>query len=149
MANTKTENSVNLFLGGCNCAQAIVKGFSELTENETELLMKVAQPFGGGIARTGTLCGAVSGALMTIGVKYSNPDLPESKALVQTLSAKFLTAFKEANSALNCKDLLGYDIGTEEGKKSISELNLREKICKNLIFSSAEILNSIIAEQEN
>lgn len=148
MANTTTTNAVENFLSGCNCAQAIVKAFSDYSETETDILLKLAQPFGGGIVRSGNLCGAVSGALMSIGLKYTNLADPESKAMVVTLGNKFLTEFSNQNKSIYCKDLLGEDISTDEGHTAIKELGLRDKICKNLIFSSSEILNRILLENK-
>lgn len=148
MANTTTTNAVENFLSGCNCAQAIVKAFSDYSEAETDILLKLAQPFGGGIVRSGNICGAVSGALMSIGLKYTNLADPESKAMVVTLGNKFLTEFINQNKSIYCKDLLGEDISTDEGHTAIKELGLRDKICKNLIFSSSEILNRILLENK-
>lgn len=147
MSNIKTENAVSYFVAGSNCSQSVVKAFSERTEEETELLLNAALPFGGGVARSGGLCGAVSGALLSIGVKYADKNQPDSKAKVQKLGHDFIQQFNLENGSIFCKDLLQHDISSEAGRNSISELGLRDKICKNLIFSSAEILNKIIIRE--
>lgn len=148
MINKNTELAVENFMAGCNCAQTMVKTYSGHNEAETELFLKLAQPFGGGIARTGSICGAVSGALMAIGLKYTNFSNPALKTLVVSLCNKFMDEFKNANCSLICKELLGEDISTEAGHTAIKEKGLREKVCRNLIFSSSEILNKIMLENE-
>lgn len=65
--------------------------------------------------RGGEVCGAVSGAILVIGLKYGQADI-ENKAAKATCYAKtieFTKLFKERNGSIICKDLLGCDLGKE------------------------------------
>jgi C_GCAxxG_C_C family probable redox protein len=141
--NSKSTEAVENFFNGCNCAQAMLKTFSELSEEENKTLLKIALPFGGGVSRTGNICGAVSGSLMAIGLKYADAENAEAKAKAQILCREFIEKFTNEKGSIMCKELLGNDISTEQGRSKINELGLREKICAKLIAGSSEILTEI------
>ena len=59
-----------MFRSGYVCSQAVFATFSEMLGLDKETALKIANGFGGGIARKQEICGAVSGAIMAIGLKY-------------------------------------------------------------------------------
>ena len=64
------ERALECFDKNYNCSQSIFSTYAPRFGVNTEHSLKIASAFGGGIARMGNICGAVSGALMTIGLKY-------------------------------------------------------------------------------
>jgi C_GCAxxG_C_C family probable redox protein len=47
---------------------------------KSELIPKIATAFGGGIGRCGSLCGALTGGVMAIGIKHgTNEPSPEKR----------------------------------------------------------------------
>ena len=79
---SKVEKSANYFKNGFNCAQAVLAAFAEGFGLSEEMALKVATQFGGG-ARKGEMCGAVSGALMVLGLKFGHYhyNAPEEKEM--------------------------------------------------------------------
>lgn len=68
---TKKELAVKYFAGGYNCAQSVVLAFCEelgITEEQAAIM---SEGFGGGMGRTRSVCGAVSGMVMLAGLKKS------------------------------------------------------------------------------
>ena len=59
-----------LFRSGFNCSQAIVAVFSEEYGFPAETAIRMAYPFGRGMGGCGCTCGALTGAMMVIGMKY-------------------------------------------------------------------------------
>src|SRR5512136_28960 len=54
-----------------NCAQSVLLTMQEYyTIPKSDLIPKIATAFGGGIGRRGSLCGALTGAIMAIGLKH-------------------------------------------------------------------------------
>src|SRR5271157_354264 len=51
-----------------NCAQSIVSVYCEEFGLDRNLGLKMAMGFGGGMARSGNICGAVTGAYMILGL---------------------------------------------------------------------------------
>lgn len=64
---TKAERARELFLEGCNCAQAVFLAFAE-DKLDRETALKIASGFGGGMAGMRDVCGAVSGMFMAYGL---------------------------------------------------------------------------------
>jgi C_GCAxxG_C_C family probable redox protein len=64
------EKAVSRFLSGYNCAQSILLTMSEHRDGENVLIPRIATAFGGGIGRCGSICGALTGGVMAIGIKY-------------------------------------------------------------------------------
>lgn len=73
--------------------------------------------------RKGEVCGAVTGAIMAIGLKYGQykPDDTESRVKTNELTCLMLERFKNENGSYLCKDLLGYDLSNKEEAKTARE----------------------------
>ena len=69
---TKGEKAKNLFLSGCNCAQAVSTAFSDEIGIDEEILKKLMIGFGGGMGRMREVCGAVSAMTFIIGAYYDD-----------------------------------------------------------------------------
>jgi C_GCAxxG_C_C family probable redox protein len=103
--------------------------------------------FGAGVAYTGAdLCGAVTGALMAISLKYGRGDVKDISAKTKTyeLGRKFMEEFSAKNDSCICGELLGLDIGTPEGVKEAVETKLFETRCPALVKSACEILDKML-----
>lgn len=105
-SNLAKEN----FSKNCNCCQAVILAFAKDFEITEELAMKIGCGFGGG-ARDKELCGAVSGALMALGLKYGqkNFDDIEGKNKTYELTIEFNKRFKKLHGSIVCKDLKDAD----------------------------------------
>ena len=113
---------------------------------EVDTALKISSAFGGGIGRTGDVCGAVIGALMAIGLEHgrTKPNDDEAKEKTYHLSQEFLQKFRERNDSIVCRDLLGVDISAPDGRERIEELGLEEKVCQKAVRDAAEILEEIL-----
>lgn len=107
---------------------------------------RIGTGFAGGLARRGEVCGAVTGSLMVIGLKYGMANEADSQARDKTyeLVNKFIDRFKAKHEYLRCRDLLECDICTAEGRKTAQEKELFKTVCPKLVLSAAEILEDII-----
>ena len=54
---------------GYNCAQTVLAACSELTGLDEKTALAISAGFGGGL-RSGEVCGAISGAVMAVGMDY-------------------------------------------------------------------------------
>jgi len=103
------EEAVQLFENGYVCSQAVFAAFSEDYGLSKEQALKIGACFGSGM-RKGEVCGACTGALMALGLKYG-----DDKAKSNEVCEKFLDEFKNENGSIICRDLLECDISTPEG----------------------------------
>ncbi len=144
---TGAERAVELRQQGCCCSQAVFAAYAKPLGLDRGNALKVATGFCGGIGHSADLCGAVSGAIMVIGLKHGSPIPGEQKqkAKVAVLAREFLKEFKARNGSVLCRDLLEYDISTPEGDKSARELGLFKTVCLQMVKSASEILDSMLA----
>ena len=130
----------------CNCSQAVVVAFSDSVGMDRALAMSVARGFGGGIGRFGLTCGAVTGALMVLGLKVSQiePDEKKAKDKAYELAGKFRTEFEARHGVMDCKSLVGIDLSTEEGKKLNDEKKITRTLCPDFVRTAAEIVDDMV-----
>jgi len=113
---------------------------------DEQTALRVACGFGGGVGRLGLTCGAVTGAVMVIGLKYGKVKVDDDAAKEKTyaLVQEFARRFRARNKSLNCTELLGYDLGTAEGREKVKEKNLATTVCEKAVRDAAEILEEIL-----
>lgn len=142
---TKAEEAAGWMAAGkTNCAQSVLSAFDELgLDRETAL--KLALGFGGGIAHTGQTCGAVTAAIMVLGLKQGfNPANPKQyKEQVNNLAEEFMRRFKEANGSTLCRELMGVDVNTPEGAWAATDKKLYVQKCPNFVKSAVEIVEEL------
>jgi C_GCAxxG_C_C family probable redox protein len=96
-----------------HCAQAIFAPYGEHLRSgkvDFDTCMKISSAFSGGTAQTGNVCGAINGALMTLGLKYGGQDSNE----VNKIAIKFLNDFEKINGSIICRKLINLDLITDE-----------------------------------
>lgn len=142
----KIEQAVSCFEEGFSCSQAVLSTFSKRFGLNRKKALKIAQAFGGGIAKTGQICGAVSGALMVIGLEHGRTSIEDEEAKEKTyeVTREFMDKFKSENGSIICKELLEYDISTPEGMAVAEEKNLFETVCPDFVRSAVKILEQIL-----
>jgi len=141
------EDALQLFSCGANCAQAVLASFGAQVGLEHEQAIKIAGSFGGGMKQALT-CGAVTGALMVLGLKYGCPDHTDmkEKARITAITRDFEMRFVAHHGTLCCKDLLGIDISTKEGHDEAAAKGLFRSECTRFITSAVEILEEMAAD---
>ena len=137
-----------LFVNGCNCSQAVLLAFSDLTGLDEATSMKLASPFGGGIGRLREVCGAVSGMMMVLGLLYGYEDSGEKdgrkKQLykdVQALAAEF----SAQNGSIVCRDILK-NPPSDPNPTPRSEAYYKHRPCSSMVVFAARQLDRFIAE---
>ncbi len=142
----KVECSEQCFLSGFNCAQAVFSTYSGELGLDPELALKIAGSFGGGMGLIGETCGAVTGAIMLIGLKYGKVRVDDTAAKEKTyaLVQEYKRQFVELNGSVRCKELLGYDIRIPEEMITAGEKNLFKTLCPKLVKDSAEIVEKLL-----
>lgn len=98
------------------------------------------------MARFGRTCGAVTGAYMVIGLKYGMgiKDNVEAKEKTYPVIREFSERFQKNYGSIICKELLGCDINTPEGKDYFDKHKFFEKKCLQYVKNSAEVLELLL-----
>jgi C_GCAxxG_C_C family probable redox protein len=98
------------------------------------------------MARMGETCGAVTGVLMAIGLKYGMTQAKDEGAREKTykLAQEFMTRFKARHNSMVCRELLGYDLSTPEGRKAAHDKGLFATLCPQLVRDAVEIVELLL-----
>ena len=148
---TRKESATKYFADGYACSQAVFAAFGKemgLTEDQC---LKIGGAFGGGMARQQLTCGAVTGAMMVIGLLYGRGlgDDVAQKEITYKKANELFTEFKRRNGSLNCRELLqGLNMNDPEEMKKIQELNLFKSSCVRYIEDAVDIIEEMMVSQK-
>ena len=132
--NETVKKAVDYYKGGLYCSQAILGAFCEKYGLDKETAFRVSSGLNSGLRRA-EACGAVTGAVLVIGLKYG-----DSKAVCNAKTEEYIKNFTDKNKSIICRDLLDCDISTSAGiEKAISE-KLFTTRCLDLVTSAAQVL---------
>ncbi len=91
----KKSDHAALLFNEHNCAQSVLTAFAEDLELKEDSSFKIALAFGGGLAGNKNICGALTGAMMVLGMKCGiseNDELQKEK--VYSLTNSLFDEFK-------------------------------------------------------
>ena len=139
-----------LYRSGFTCSAAVFSTFSDEMGLESEMAKKVACGFGAGISKTGNICGAVSGAILVIGLKYGKTIKGDDTATekTRTLVREFMQEFTKRHGSVNCTELLGYNLRNPDEYVQARESKLFSTKCPALVGDAATILEGILEKAE-
>ena len=141
------DKAEKYFCNNFNCSQAVFTTFATELGLDEEIALKIATQFGGG-ARKGEMCGAVSGALMVLGLKYGHchAEDNEEKQRAYRIAEDFMNRITAEKGTVVCRELLGYDVSKEEDMVKIKELNLFKTTCPEMIRCATKIVEQMLSE---
>ena len=131
------------FAQGYNCSQAVFSAYAAQLGMEDEVALKLASPFGGGVARQGNVCGAVTGALMALGLERGNATL-ETKDETSRLAEEYIKRFQELHGSILCRELTGFDISNPDGLQKARESRVFTDTCPGLVKDAAELVSEFL-----
>ncbi|MGI6498332.1 MAG: C-GCAxxG-C-C family protein [Oscillospiraceae bacterium] len=108
-----------------NCCQSSLLPFCQECHLDEETALKLSANFGSGM-RHGSTCGAVTGALMALGL--SGLDEKKASALIRKFKAK--------NGALTCRELLAKNTGDLKSH------------CDGKVFDAVQIAMDLLEEEK-
>ncbi len=137
------------FIEGYNCAQAVLFSFCDELQFDKDTALKLACGFGAGMGRKEEVCGAVTGGIMVIGVKYGRGENQDRSYMEQTYlkTRELMERFVEKHGTYICRRLLnGCELTNPEGQKEFKEKDLLNQVCRHCVGNVAEIVEDIIKE---
>ena len=140
---SSVQEAVARFDDGYSCAQAVFSTYAEKLGMDRQTAIKVSAGFGGGMGRMAGTCGALTGAFMVLGLKYGGPD-SKSKDKTYELVRELADRFRARHGSLECRELLGCDLSTPEGRKHAKAERLHSTVCTQIVRDAAEILEEIL-----
>jgi C_GCAxxG_C_C family probable redox protein len=139
------KSAEDSFASGLYCAESVVLAVADELGIESELLPKVATAFCSGMGRMCGTCGALSGAIMGIGLALGRSEPNQSVQPSYEATQRLIREFEQEFGGRDCHVLLGCDLNTPEGQTTFRE-NCLGKRCAKYTSKAAEITARIITE---
>ena len=143
---SRAEEARKQFEKGFSCAPSVLSTYSEQLGLDKALALKVACGFGGGIGRTGRTCGAVTGAVMVIGLKHGQADVADEESRQEThrLVKEFIDKFTALHGSVECRELIGYDLSSSRELESARKSGVFQDKCPGFVYDAARILEDVL-----
>ncbi len=140
---TRPETAVSIFLKNYNCSQSVLAAYAAEFGLDEKTALRMASPFGGGLAHKGDVCGAVTGGLMALGLARGT-DTPASKEEIYRLSQEFMSRFEARHGSIFCRALIDCDMSTPAGHQAAVARGVFRSICPDLVGDAVEIVQELL-----
>lgn len=142
MSTSPSALAVETFLSGYNCAQAVLSSVSEDLGLSRDQALRLACGFGAGFGREQEVCGAVSGAVMALGLQQGRGEGEDKQRTEQCYARtrELIARFKQTHGSIHCRDLLGCDLQSPEGQATFKESNLLRETCARCVETAVQLL---------
>lgn len=134
-----------LFRQGLFCAESVLMAIAEEYDIESPLIPRIATGFCSGVARTGGICGAVSGGIMAISVVNGRDNTTTTVEAVYQVVRDFVDRFETEFGSSNCYHLIGCRLDTPDGQAHFKENGLWEN-CRVFTREAARLAMASLEE---
>ena len=143
----RSERATEKFLSGYNCAQSVLWAFSEEFGLSADTAVRLATGLGAGMAYRQEVCGAITGGILVLSLRYGRGDSQDSTATEETYAKtrELMSRFEAEYGTCSCRELLGgCDIATEEGRKVFIDNDMLNTKCKRCVQSVVDALEDMV-----
>jgi C_GCAxxG_C_C family probable redox protein len=142
---TRTEFAVTRFKEGFRCSQAVLEAWAPEAGIDPVLARTIALPLAGGSALGGE-CGAVTGAFLVIGLKAGVSRAEDAEGFMTVFSRvrDLANRFRSLHGSLNCTELLGLDVFSEQGLREFRERDMKLTRCVRYVQDVMGLLEQVI-----
>ena len=135
------------FINGMNCAQSVFCAFDDVHGFDADTAYRISSSFGGGIGRLREVCGALSGALMVMGMLEGGYPVSdgEAKAAHYKMIQEFAEKFRQEVGSIKCWQILGLPEGPSEPVPEYHTPEyLERRPCPRCVETAARILDEFL-----
>ncbi len=136
-------HSKQLFDAGFGCAEAVLMAAAEYKNIQSDLIPKIATGLCGGVSKTNSMCGAVSGGVLAISMIYGRTKVDDSRDDLNTKTQNFIQDFTKEYGAVGCTALTGCDLSAQEGLDKFEEENCHDK-CREFVGEATRMILQLI-----
>jgi C_GCAxxG_C_C family probable redox protein len=115
-------------------------------EMESEIIPRIATYFAGGIGNTGAVCGAVIGAVMAFGLVEEQGRTIEERMRAMSTAEEFRRRFEAEMKSINCRELTGVDLTTEQGRERYMSSDIPQTVCFPVVGAAYRLVVDLLKE---
>ncbi len=141
------ERAIGYVDEGFFCVESVLKALADLKGVDSEYIPGIATGLAAGVARTSHICGAVSGAILGLGLWFGRSTPVAGDRKPYWYSRLFIERWMKLYPSSNCTMLLGVDLDDPEGYKVFGSENMWENKCKRYIREATGLAYDILIEE--
>ena len=115
---------------------------------ESPLIPRMASAFGGGMGGLGSVCGAVSGAMIAIGLVHGRDESWQPRDQLYDLARTVYRGFQEEMGSTLCRELTGIDLSTPEGLQQLYSSDVPQRVCLPAIAAAYRLALELLREPQ-
>ena len=130
---------------GWNCAESVYLTIFR-DYYKMDVTPKTVTAYGGGIARTGSICGAVNVAIMGISQKYGRENPKQLFYITQRPVFEFLERISGKFGSVICSKITNCQLTTKEGIAKFRDEKVKEQKCTPLVREVIEAFLFVVED---
>ena len=115
-------------------------------EIDDKIIPRIAGLFAGGIGNSGSVCGAVTGAVMAMGLLKERGETLEEELDTLTIAQEFRRRFEAEMKTINCRELTGLDLTTKEGVDQLMNSDIPQTVCFPAVATAYRLVVDLLKE---
>ncbi len=136
------------FDSGFHCAESVLMSAKEALGERSSALPRIATGFGAGVGRKGSLCGALTGAIMGVGLAHGRRHPGQDRERAYALARRVYDRFRTRFGSPYCMDLIKVDLNTKAGMDKYHRLNMHAEKCARFVAGGARILEEELEKEK-
>jgi C_GCAxxG_C_C family probable redox protein len=108
-ADSFVREGIEMFDGGLSCAEVVAVMGMKRIGRQSDLFPRVATGFAGGVSRTKSLCGAIAGGVIALGVAYGRDKKEDDRSVLIAKVQGLMARFRDRFGSDNCYTLTALD----------------------------------------
>jgi C_GCAxxG_C_C family probable redox protein len=130
---------------GYLCSESVLIALSKAIDVESEIIPRIATGFAAGVARTGQACGALTGAVMGLGLKFGRDEpISPPQGRVYWFSKLLVDAFRSEYGSSSCIGVLGLDLNNPADYETYKKREMWSTRCRELIRGATGLAYDIL-----
>jgi C_GCAxxG_C_C family probable redox protein len=144
---TLLEEAQSIHTRGYNCAETALWALAKYWQLHCST--SYVTGLGGGVARSGETCGALTGAIVALGLKVgrTEPEDEEKKGLCYRFGQEIVRRFRDEIGTTQCREIIGFTLGADGGAQRYATGGFKKDKCRAAI--EVAILAAIAATADS
>jgi C_GCAxxG_C_C family probable redox protein len=140
------ENAERCAEKGFLCSESVLLAVGQWLSVRSNLIPKVATGFGAGVGRHGSVCGAISGGVIALGLKFGRAKPVKADKPPHWFAKELVDRFEKEFGHIECRDLTGCDLSADSGREKYKREEVWLTKCRNYIRSATAIAFDILSD---
>ena len=138
-----SQLALEIFDTGLSCAEAVAIAGMKRLGRQSDLVPRIATGFGGGLSRTKSICGALTGGVLVLSAAFGRDKLGDDREVLLAKTQALVGGFRASFGSDNCFELTGLDFGEPDAMRAY-----RERVharCRRYVEWVADRLDELLA----